>query len=130
MLPNLTGENLAAAMRGEVDPERVILHTDKGKRYTVLGRGVKGHETVDHGQREYVRGDVTTNHAEGFFSQLKRSIDGTHHHVSVDHLHRYAAEFAFRYTYRKESDTARMQRIVSQTGGRRLMCREPAQGLS
>jgi len=73
---------------------------------------------------------VTTNHAEGFFSQLKRSIDGTHHHVSVDHLRRYLAEFAFRYTYRKESDTDRMARIVSQTGGRSLMYREPGLGVS
>ena len=42
------------------------------------------------------RGDVTTNHAEGYFSQLKRSIDGTHHHVSQEHLGRYLAEFDFR----------------------------------
>jgi transposase-like protein len=130
VLPNVTGVNLSAAMRGEVDPERVTLHTDKGSHYVKLGRRFKGHETVDHRAQEYVRGDVTTNHAEAFFSQLKRSIDGTHHHVSVDHLHRYLAEFAFRYTYRKESDTTRMARIVSQTGGRRLMYREPVQGLS
>jgi transposase-like protein len=130
VLPNVTGENLAEAMRGEVEPARVVLHTDKGKQYVILGRSFKGHETVDHHAGEYVRGDVSTNQAEAFFSQLKRSIDGTHHHVSVDHLHRYLAEFAFRHTYRKDSDTERMARIVSQTGGRRLMYREPGLGLS
>ena len=63
---------------------------------------------------------VTTNHAEGFFSQLKRSVDGTHHRVSVEHLPRYLAEFDFRYSTRKLSDTQRMERLVTQAGGRRL----------
>lgn len=60
------------------------------------------------------------DHAEGYFSQLKRSLDGTHHHVSVEHLPRYLAEFDFRYTTRKLSDSARMQQMIDQTGGRRL----------
>jgi len=73
---------------------------------------------------------VTTNHAENFFSQLKRSIDGTHHHVSVDHMPRYLAEFSFRHTYRKDTDTERMARLVGRVGGRRISCREPGQGLA
>lgn len=89
-----------------------------------------GHEAVDHSKREWARGDVSTNQAENCFSQLKRSIDGTHHHVSVDHLPRYLAEFSFRYTYRKESDSQRMARIVRRVDGRRLMYREPAPGWS
>jgi hypothetical protein len=60
---------------------------------------------------------------EGYFSQLERSLDGTHHHVSVEHLPRYLAEFDFRYTTRKISDTARMERMVTQAGGRRLTYR-------
>lgn len=67
-----------------------------------------------------MRGDVTTNHAEGYFSQLKRSIDGTHHAVSTTHLPRYLAEFDFRYSTRKLSDTARMQEIVERVARRRL----------
>ena len=63
---------------------------------------------------------MTTNHAEGYFSQLKRSLDGTHHRVSVEHLPRYLAEFDFRYSTRKLSDTQRMERMIGQTGGRRL----------
>ena len=63
------------------------------------------------------------NHAEGYFSQLKRSLDGTHRHVSREHLGRYLAEFDFRYSTRKVSDTARMERLVGQTAGRRLTYR-------
>lgn len=67
-----------------------------------------------------MRGDVSTNQAETYFSQLKRSLDGTHHSVSREHLHRYLAEFDFRYTTCKESDTERVAMIVERTGGRRL----------
>jgi hypothetical protein len=63
---------------------------------------------------------VSTNQVENYFSQLKRSIDGTHHHVSREHLHRYLAEFDFRYSTCKLSDSARMQEMIAQAGGRRL----------
>jgi hypothetical protein len=63
---------------------------------------------------------VSTNQAENYFSQLKRSIDGTHHHVSKEHLPRYLAEFDFRYSTCKLSDSERLQRMVDQTQGRRL----------
>ena len=81
------------------------------------------HSAVDHGNREYVRGDVTTNPAEGYFAQLKRSLDGTHHHVSREHLPRYLAEFDFRYTTCNASDNERMALLVSRTSGRRLTYR-------
>ena len=54
---------------------------------------------------------------------MKRSLDGTHHHVSREHLHRYLSEFDFRYGTRKMSDTARMSRLMEQVGGRRLTYR-------
>ena len=130
VIPNVTGANLAAAMRGEVEPERVILHTDENRGYRSMGLPFVAHHTVNHAQREYVRDDVSTNQAENFFTQLKRSIDGTHHHVSVDHLPRYLAEFSFRYTHRNDSDTERMIRLVQRVAGRRLAYREPAPGLS
>ena len=59
-----------------------------------------GHETVNHGIEEYVRGDVHTNTIEGYFSILKRGINGVYHHVSPQHLKRYLAEFDFRYNER------------------------------
>lgn len=78
-----------------------FLHTAGLQAYRQLGRQFRKHEYVDHSSGEYVRGTVTTNHAEGFFSQLKRSVDGTHYHVSVEHLPRYLAEFDFRYSTRR-----------------------------
>lgn len=102
------------------------LHTDAGRQYIPAGSQFRSHESVDHYRHEYVRGNVTTNHAEGFFSQLKRSVDGTHNHISKEHLPRYLAEFDFRYSTRKLSDTARMRRVVAQTAGKRLTYRQVA----
>ena len=67
---------------------------------------------------------MTTNQAETYFSQLKRSLDGTHHHVSVEHLPRYLAEFDFRYTSCKDTDTERMGKLVGRVAGRRLKYRD------
>lgn len=78
------------------------------------------HEVVNHHAGEYVRGDVSTNATEGFFSQLKRSIDGTHHHVSTTHLPRYLGEFDYRYSTRRMDDGERMEALMGRTGGRRL----------
>src|SRR6185312_11907815 len=114
VVPNVTGENLRAAIAGEVEVKRTVIHTDGSFRYPRIAHHFAGHEAVDHEAGEYVRGDISTNQAENYFSQLKRSIDGTHHHVSVPHLPRYLAEFDFRYTHRKESDTQRMGRLVRQ----------------
>ncbi len=57
---------------------------------------------------------------ENYFSQLKRSVDGTHLHVSREHLPRYLAQFDFMYSHCRRSDTARMRRLLGQTAGRRL----------
>jgi hypothetical protein len=97
-----------------------VLHTDSATYYQTIAGVTKGHETVNHNEGEYVRNGVSTNMAEGFFSQLKRSIDGTHHHVSVEHLPRYLAQFDFMYTNCTDTDTARMRRLLGQVGGRRL----------
>lgn len=117
MLPRVTGENLSAILRRNVDPS-ATLHTDESNVYTPLGMRYAAHETVNHKEGEYVRDGVSTNRAEGFFSQLKRSIDGTHHHVTVKHLDRYLAEFDYRYTTRKTSDSVRMKMLMGQVGRR------------
>jgi transposase-like protein len=125
-VPNVKGPTLKAALHSQLDAANTHLYTDSGAQYNALGKHFASHSTVDHGAKEYVRGDVTTNHAETYFSQLKRSLDGTFHHVSREHLDRYLAEFDFRYTTCKLSDTERIDLLVSRTGGRRLMYREPA----
>ena len=75
---------------------------------------------------EYVRGDVTTNTVEGFFGQLKSSLDGTYHHVSRQHLQRYLDEFDYRYSTRKITDAERTERTIRQSADRRLQYRDPA----
>lgn len=60
------------------------------------------HDTVDHGKKEYVNGDTHTNNLEGFWSQLKRSINGTYHSVSPKYLQTYVNEFAYRYNRRND----------------------------
>jgi transposase-like protein len=120
IIPNVTGENLRSVLEEHVSMPHSVLHTDMEVSYRAVSHRFKAHHTVNHQDREYVRGDVTTNQAENFFSQLKRSLDGTHHHVSREHLHRYLAEFDFRHSTRDLSDAERMQRIVGRAGGRRL----------
>jgi transposase len=78
---------------------RVI--TDEYASYTRVSMNGFKHEKIKHKDKQYVVGDVHTNTIEGFWSQLKRSIDGTYHSVSPKYLQRYVDEFAYRYNHRK-----------------------------
>ena len=122
VVPNVTGATLRKAMEQElaINLGMTTLHTDSWKGYVTMEPVLAGHQSVNHHQGEYVRGDVSTNRAEGFFSQLKRSIDGTHHHVSVEHLPRYLAQFDWLYTHCKASDSERLRLLLGNVGGRRL----------
>jgi transposase-like protein len=123
VLPTVTGPTLRKAIAEQVNMATSHLQTDGLSAYRQIGEEFQSHEWVDHSAYEYVRDNVSTNMAEGFFSQLKRSVDGTHHHVSPEHLHRYLAEFDFRYTTRHETDTDRMRMLVGRIDGRRLSYR-------
>ena len=125
-VPTITGETLRKAMSENMDMATATLHTDSSLQYRTITPRVGEHQTVNHNVGEYVRGDVSVNRAENFFSQLKRSIDGTHHHISKAHLPRYLTEFDFRYTTREMSDAARMGRLMRQVGGRRVVYRTVA----
>jgi hypothetical protein len=65
------------------------------------------HETVNHSRKEYARGDVTTNTVEGYFGIFKRGMGGVYQHCAEKNLHRYLAEFDFRYNTRKITDGER-----------------------
>jgi transposase-like protein len=91
------------------------LMTDKFPSYHKAEKMGYKHETVDHGAKEYVRGKVHTNTIEGFWSQLKRSIDGTYHSVSPKHLQKYVDEFAWRYNLRA-SDVPLFPILLSRVG--------------
>ncbi len=120
VVADVTGHTLRKVIAEQVRMADSVLHTDSGAQYVALGQEFITHEQVDHSAGEYVRGDVTTNHAEGYFSQLKRSLDGTHHHVSREHLPRYLAEFDYRYSTREATDAERVDDLLSRVAGRRL----------
>ena len=116
-----TAAALGTVLSVDVEMATSALWSDKAHWYMPLGRRFGSHEYVDHLGREYVKPNgVTTNAIEGYFSQLKRSIDGTHHHVSATYLNRYLAEFDYRYTTCDMTDGDRMVRLLRQSAGRRL----------
>jgi len=99
------------------------LMTDEGTWYREIGRQFARHETVKHREDEYVRGDAHTNTAEGFFSIFKRGMQGVYQHCSEKHLHRYLAEFDFRYSNRVKlgvDDGERTARAIKGIVGKRL----------
>lgn len=100
------------------------LMTDELKAYKKIGKNFASHESVQHSKLEYVRGNVSTNTVEGFFGLLKRGVNGTFHHISREHLHRYLSEFDFRYNRRKITDQQRTVQAIAGFEGKRLMYRD------
>ena len=121
---DVSGATLKEVLDTNIHPDARLM-TDSFVAYREPGKAFASHETVDHGKDEYVRGDVYTNTVEGYFSQLKRSIDGTHHSVSERHLPRYLGEFDYRYNTRKMKDGERTEKAIQQTAGKRLRYKEP-----
>lgn len=123
VITDVKAPTLRKALTEEVDLATTTLHTDGHKAYRQVGRQALAHEYVDHSSYEFVRGDVSTNEAESFFAQFKRSLDGTFHNVSHDHLHRYADEFTWRWNTRRMTDSVRVQDLIDRMVGKRLTYR-------
>jgi hypothetical protein len=94
-----------------------MLTTDEASYYGKLGKAFKHHFTVEHGAGEYVRGSVHANTLEGYFSIFKRGMKGVYQHCSERHLHRYLAEFDFRYNKMTRSPI-----LTNRGGARRRLC--------
>ena len=102
------------------------LHTDESNLYKAVGTEFAAHETVRHRGGEYARGDVTTNTVEGFFSVFKRGMKGVYQQCAEKHLHRYLAEFDFRYNNRIAlgvDDVERTAQMARGIVGKRLTYR-------
>jgi transposase-like protein len=114
--------------------------SDEASWYRWLDKEYAGHDTVNHGEKEYVRSEFTwdkegpktkkihTNTVEGYYSIFKRGMKGVYQHCSEKHLHRYLAEFDFRYSHRVArgvDDQARAQRALKGISGKRLTYRNP-----
>jgi transposase-like protein len=125
---DVTGKTLTDAMADQVAKTSYLM-TDDAPQYGKIGAEFAGHGTVNHSAEEYVRAYFWhTNTVEGYFSILKRGIVGTYHHVSAEHLHRYLAEFDFRYNERAKlgvSDTERAAKAAKGIVGKRLTYRRP-----
>lgn len=121
-VPSATKEHVAKIVMENV-AKASRLHTDESHLYKGAGERFASHETVNHGRKEYARGDVTTNSVEGYFSVFKRGMRGTYQHCAEKHLHRYLAEFDFRFNNRTAlgvDDDLRTEQIVLGVVGKRL----------
>ena len=76
------------------------LNTDQARHYRRIGKEFLSRGAVDHSRKEYARGSVHSNTVEGFFGIFKRGMKGIYQHCGKQHLHRYLAEFDFRYSNR------------------------------
>lgn len=104
------------------------VHTDESRLYNDMLQHVASHESVKHSGGEYVRGEVHTNTVENVFSVFKRGMKGTYQHCAEKHLHRYLAEFDFRYNNRVAlgvNDVARADNALKGIVGKRLTYRTP-----
>lgn len=97
--------------------------TDEAKYYLFAGRHFEDHKSVNHSAGEYVRGNVHTNTIEGYFSIFKRGMRGVYQWCGKNHLHRYLAEFDFRYSNREANgvdDRTRADNLLKGVVGKRL----------
>jgi transposase-like protein len=125
-IDKVTAKNLRP-MIDQMIAEDAHVITDTSATLSTIGKNRK-HSRVNHHRKEYVRREkgitITTNTVEGYFSILKRGINGVYHHVGKHHLHRYLSEFDFRYNARKINDGERALLAIKGVNGKRLMLRD------
>ena len=125
-IADVTGATLRPILAKHASRASALM-TDTRGGYHHIGREFARHEMVDHGKDEYVRGDAYSNTAEAYFAILKRGVYGTLHHVSEAHLHRYLAEFDFRWSNRQAigvNDADRTANALRGIVGKRLTYRD------
>jgi len=122
---NVTATELRRIVLAHADTKSDLM-TDQARAYRGIGRRFASHESVNHSIDEWVRGTAHTNTVEGFFSIFKRGMRGIYQHCDERHLHRYLAEFDFRYSNRIAlgvDDDARTERAIVGATGKRLTYR-------
>jgi transposase-like protein len=122
-----TVASLLPIIRANINRETNLM-TDEGPWYTLIGKEFASHDTVKHTEKEYVRGTISTNTVEGYYSIFKRGMKGVYQHCAEKHLHRYLAEYDFRYSNRAAlgvNDTDRAALAVKGAAGKRLTYRGP-----
>ncbi len=127
VIASVTQKNLGAALSECVSKEAVV-NTDEHPSYKNPLKHWKEHQRVNHSRGEYQRQNqdgsrTSVNTAESFFSLLKRAIIGAWHHISREHLAKYANEFAFRWNTRHDPDATRLEKFIAWINGKRLLYR-------
>ena len=103
-MAHVTGKNMRAFIKEVVSDKVSLVATDDHVGYRLLESEGVPHETVNHSEGEYVRGNVHTANLDSFWSMLKRGVVGTYHQVSWNYLPLYLAEFSFRHNHREDAD--------------------------
>jgi len=98
---NLKTSTVVPLIKERVLPKSMV-YTDEFPTYDYLKEHGFKHKRVHHASKVWVAGDAHTNTIEGFWSALKRGINGVYHAVSVKHLQGYINEYSFRYNHRKD----------------------------
>jgi transposase-like protein len=124
VVSNVTQHNLGKVLNECVSKDAIV-NTDEHLAYVNPLKAWKQHNTVTHSQGEYSRRNADgsksgINSCESFFSLLKRGVYGSWHHVSREHLPKYANEFAFRWNTRFQTDGERMESAIGMVTGKRL----------
>jgi transposase-like protein len=123
VIDSLKAKDMAPIVRENMNKEARLM-TDEASYYTKVGTEFAEHGVVRHNQGEYGRGDIYTNTTEGFFSIFKRGMKGIYQHCAKRHLHRYLAEFDFRYNNRivlGVDDNDRVENALRGITGKRLL---------
>jgi transposase-like protein len=116
VVPSTNRPTLQAFVTENTTPETIV-YTDEASAYSGLPRE---HVAVKHSVGEYVREQAHTNGLESFWSVLKRGFNGTFHHISPKHLHRYIGEFSGRHNDRPSDTIEQMTHMVQAMEGKRL----------
>ncbi len=103
VVPDASRQSLIPEIMSQV-PAGAHISSDERLPYRVLSSIGHEHHTVDHGKKKLANHDTHVNTPEAFWSMLKRSIRGTHIHISPKHLPKYLGEFEYRYSLRKRPD--------------------------
>jgi transposase-like protein len=118
VIPDTKGTTIKPIIYNMVELGTKVV-SDEWKGYWGLNRNYD-HVVVNHMKKQYKNGNYSTNNVENFWSHLKRGIYGVYHKVSPDHLHRYTAEFTFRFNTRDLEERDRFLQVIENSKNLRL----------
>ena len=119
VVDNVRASTLVPILRANIAREARVM-TDEASQYLHLGNDFASHDYVRHGKGEYVsyaNPEIHTNTVEGYYSVFKRGMQGVYQHCGKKHLHRYMAEFDFRYNNRERLGVNDMERTAAALRG-------------